>query len=327
MQTVEIIGAGPAGSAAALAARQEGADVRLIEKSRFPRHKVCGEYLSPEAVPVLRSLGAWDSFLAARPAVIRRLILHFGSSEKRCNLAEPAYGLSRYSLDQLLFNSAIESGAQHLLEPSEPFSGATVLAHGRKNLSARGDRLFGFKAHFAGAPSDAIELFFFNGCYVGVNAVEGGITNVCGLGPEDFLRRFDFDIDAVAASSEALAVRLRPLTRQWKWLTTGPLVFQNGFRSNFEARDYFAGDALSFVDPFTGSGMLSALTTGRLAGIAAARGTPVQEYVDQCRRRLEKPFQFSSLFRSLLANGWGERLVGLVPGQLLVWLTRPHSVV
>ncbi len=324
--TVQIIGAGPAGSSAAIAARQEGADVLLIEKSRFPRHKVCGEYLSPEVLPVLRALGAWDSILEARPAVMRRLILHFRSSEKRCMLPESAFGLSRYCLDQLLFNAAIKSGARNQVEPlPEPFAGSTVLAYGRKNASPRGNRLFGFKAHFTGPANDAVELFFFDGCYVGVNAVEDGITNVCGLGPENILSRFDFDMDAVVASSKPLANRLEPLARQWKWLTTGPLVFQNAFRSGSEFSSYPAGDALSFVDPFTGSGMLSALTTGRLAGIAAARGTPVHEYIDQCRRRLERPYQFSALFRGLLANGWGEGLAGLVPGQLLVWLTRPHG--
>jgi 2-polyprenyl-6-methoxyphenol hydroxylase-like FAD-dependent oxidoreductase len=46
-----------------MAALKEGARVRLFEKSRFPRHKVCGEFLSPELRPALESLGVWPEFL------------------------------------------------------------------------------------------------------------------------------------------------------------------------------------------------------------------------------------------------------------------------
>jgi flavin-dependent dehydrogenase len=53
---ITVIGGGPAGCAAALAAMSEGSAVTLYEKSRFPRHKVCGEFLSPELVPALESL-------------------------------------------------------------------------------------------------------------------------------------------------------------------------------------------------------------------------------------------------------------------------------
>src|SRR5258708_3517175 len=87
---VYILGGGPAGSSAAIAARQEGRDVCLIEKSKFPRHKVCGEFLTPEIVPLLESLAVWDAFLAAGPARVRRLELHFGSFDRISNLPETA---------------------------------------------------------------------------------------------------------------------------------------------------------------------------------------------------------------------------------------------
>lgn len=328
MTPVDVIGAGPAGSAAAISARQRGAEVRLFEKSRLPRHKVCGEFLSPEAEPLLKSLGLWDQFLTARPATIRRLALHFRSSEKHCVLPEPGFGLSRYRLDELLFQGAVQLGAQAISGSGpEALERPTVLAHGRWNPSARGGRLFGFKAHFQGPPADAIELYFDGDCYVGLNAVEGGSMNVCGLAPESLLQQHGFDIDAVVSASEKLGQRLRPLTRCMNWMTTGPLVFQNRFRGSAGELEYPAGDALSFVDPFTGSGMLSALTSGRLAGIAASEKTKPTEYLAQCRRRLETPFQFSALCRRLLANAWGERLAGLIPGQVLFRLTRPHRVI
>jgi flavin-dependent dehydrogenase len=327
---IRILGAGPAGSSAAIASRLEGRDVLLIEKSRFPRHKVCGEFLSPEIAPTLDALGVWSDVVAAHPAIVRRLALHFRTREKRCPLPEPAYGLSRYRFDDLLLERARLLGATITgasIASEEPGSecGSAIIAHGRKSVSSRGGRLFGFKAHFTGPIDDAIELFFFSGCYVGITPVEDGVTNVCGLGPEDFLRARDFDIDAVTHASPKLAERLRPLTRTMKWLTAGPLVFRNHLHDAPRDNEYLAGDALSFVDPFTGSGLLSAVVTGRLAGLAAARGESPADYLAKCRETLESPFRISSFFRTLVSRGWAEWLVGLAPGSWLVHATRPRA--
>ena len=326
MRRIRVVGGGPAGASAAIAARQECAEVHLFEKSRFPRHKVCGEFLSPEIAEVLGRLGVWGSIQAERPAVIRRLALYFPSGEKHSKFPETAFGLSRYRFDALLFDEAVRLGARVTREASESGNGPVVIAHGRKAALPKGRRLFGFKAHFEGPANDAVELYFFGGCYVGINPVEGGVTNVCGLGPEDVLAPCGFQIDDVVRSLQPLRERLAPLARSMDWLKVGPLVYGNRFAGKIADDEYPAGDALQFVDPFTGSGLLSAVTAGRLAGIAAARGTPSREYVRECRRRLEAPFQVSSFLRTALATGWAERLAAFVPGSWLVHLTRPHRV-
>lgn len=319
--TVTVIGAGPAGASAAIAALQAGAAVDLIEKSRFPRHKVCGEFLSPEIARVLKQLGVWGEFESLGPASIRRLSLYFAKSEKHCRLPEAAFGLSRYGFDQVLFERALRAGARLGGEPS---SRPLVIAHGRKSTLPRGRRLFGFKAHYTGPVDDAIELYFFDGCYVGINCVEQGVTNVCGLGPEDFLRTFDFDIDAVVNSFAPLAHRLDPLERKFAWLKVGPLQFGNRLAETAEPGCFAAGDALSFVDPFTGSGLLTAVTTGSLAGQYAARGLTTTEYRIACSKVIGSPFRVSSALRAAVRSGWAERLVPFVPGALLFKLTRPH---
>jgi hypothetical protein len=324
LSEVSIIGGGPAGSAAAIAALQASSKVRLIEKSRFPRHKVCGEFLSPEIGVVLDRLGVWSEFLASEPSLIRHLSLHFRKSEKKCRLPEAAYGLSRYRFDKLLFDEAVRLGARVATEIHDPERRPLIVAHGRRASLPRGKRLFGFKAHFEGPVNDAVELFFFSGCYVGVSAVEGGVTNVCGLGPENILTARNFDIDAVVHSFPPLAERLGPLSRKFKWLSVGPLQFRNSFRSALPEGHYPAGDALSFVDPFTGSGLLAAVTTGSLAGAAAARGTSTREYLAECRRCLANSYRISSVFRATLGSGWAEMLVPFVPGQWLVRWTRPQ---
>lgn len=315
---ITILGGGPAGAAAAISAIGCGASCRILEKSKMPRHKVCGEFFSPEIRAELERMGAWGAFLAAGPARVRRMKLTFGKREKTSSLRDTAWGLSRYAFDSRMLERARELGAG-IETQSE--TDATVIACGRRLDDApRGRRLFGFKAHFEGPADDAVELFFFERCYVGVAPIEDGKTNVCGLGPEDVLRRFDFDYDAVVRQSPALADRLSPLRRAIDWLSTGPLKYGQAFE---ETGAYLAGDALSFVDPFTGSGLLAAVKTGALAGAAAARREPVAEHVARCRAALKQPFEVSHLFRKAIQGGMAERLVGLVPGRALFALTRP----
>ena len=81
---------GPAGVMAAFAAMREGAGVRIFKKSAFPSHKVCGEFLSPAILPLLRRAGCEAGFLQLRPAVLSAMRLHFGTRVIRHSLPEPA---------------------------------------------------------------------------------------------------------------------------------------------------------------------------------------------------------------------------------------------
>ncbi|HEV8414277.1 MAG TPA: tryptophan 7-halogenase, partial [Bryobacteraceae bacterium] len=325
MKRISILGGGPAGSAAALAALREGARdarVRVIEKSRLPRHKVCGEFFSPEIAPELEKLGVWDAFLAAGPARVRRTVLHFGAKLKSSPLPEAAFGLSRYAFDLMLLDQARAAGAD-LAEPDD--ESPLIVATGRRATpTTRGQRLFGFKAHFEGPVDDAVELFFFERCYVGVSCIEDGKTNVCGLAPESFLSRFGFEYDGIVMHCPALFDRLKPLRRVTPWFSTGPLQYAQAFANpGHVCHAYLAGDALSFVDPFTGSGLLAAVRSGAMAGRAAAIGQPVTEYLEECRASLRQPFQVARVLRGALEGGWAERLMPLAPARLLFALTRP----
>ena len=316
---IHILGGGPAGSAAALAALRAGGRVRVIEKSRLPRHKVCGEFFSPEIRPELEQLGAWNAFLAAGPARVRRTALHFGARTKSSRLPEAAFGLSRYAFDKILLDQARAAGADLSTETDRDPS---IVAAGRRGPPAqRGQRLFGFKAHFEGPVDDAVELFFFDRCYVGVSCIEAGKTNVCGLAPESFLSRFGFEYDGIVMHCPALAHRLKPLQRVTPWFSTGPLQYGQAFEG--AGHVYPAGDALSFVDPFTGSGLLAAVRSGAMAGRAAAIGQPVADYLRECRASLRQPFQVAGVLRRALEGGWAERLLPLAPARLLFALTRP----
>lgn len=335
--SVHIVGGGPAGSAAAVAALSEARSVHIFEKSSFPRHKVCGEFLSPEIAPLLESLGIWQEFLRLRPVPIRRTILHFGARSTQSQLPDGAFGLSRYEFDRLLFEKAIALGATTTRERVAPASLAArgksnsgnclILAAGRKSVAAAGRRLFGFKAHFGGPVNDAVELFFFRGCYVGVSAVENGITNICGIAPEHILRACEFQIDDLLAGWPPLACRVRPLSRVSPWFTAGPLVYGGQWQHFAGSEIYPAGDALGFIDPFTGSGLVNAVGTGRMAGLAASRRSSVEEYLFNCRRSVRRPFYLATLFRAILEAGLAQSLGPLIPARTLFRMTRPGALV
>src|ERR1035437_6188765 len=88
MRAVHGVGGGPAGVLAAFAAMREGASVRIFENSAFPRHKVCGEFLSPAILPLLSRAGCEAGFLQLRPAVLSAMRLHFGTRVIRHPLPE-----------------------------------------------------------------------------------------------------------------------------------------------------------------------------------------------------------------------------------------------
>ncbi len=326
MSELQIAGGGPAGAAAGIAALREGARVHIFERTRAARHKVCGEFISPEACALLEKLGVWSAFLQSRPVRIRRCSLHFGSVVKRWHLNEPGWGLSRFALDRLILEESARLGAKVTRGEAFPMTraqaaGPVVAASGRRESAPRAARLFGFKAHFEGPADDAVELYFTRFGYVGISPVEDNLINVCGIAREDALRRCGFEIDEYLSAEPAVAERLRLLSRRMAWLRVGPLIFSRIGSAQPRAGIYPAGDALGFVDPFTGSGIQHALITGRLAGIAAARGDPSEEHHRVCRQLLDRPFAISGLFRAFITARLPQAAV-LIPGDWLYRLTR-----
>jgi len=318
---VRILGGGPAGSAAAIAALALDAKVEIFEKAKFPRHKVCGEYLSPIAISVLEKLKQKEAFLQQGPARLNQIRVHFKTRSKTVRLPEPGYGFSRYCLDEMLFSAALTAGAQHVaLGADRP----NIIASGRVPMDSSLHRLFAFKAHFSGPGSDALEQFFFSRCYVEVTPVEGGFTSIAGMAPEHMLHRHGFDFDTFLDRSPALRERIRPLKRQMNWMKAGPIVFESKFGVDQTADTYYAGDALAFSDPYSGAGIAAALETGRLAGECCVRGVSTAHYMRKCRRMLEKPFHNAIRIRKWLDEGHAERFAPILPAGLIYSMTRPR---
>jgi flavin-dependent dehydrogenase len=332
VEAIPITGGGPAGAAAGLAVTRAGAKAVIFEQSALPRHKLCGEFFSPEIAVLFEQLGVMDGFRALGPARVTHAETNFLKHHHRFRLPEPAWGLSRYALDDFLLRAAAVQGAELRRERRGESGRIAIVASGRTVAQTKSrSRLFGFKAHFEGPASDAVELFFFQGGYTGICAIENRRTNVCGIAQEGLLRENGFLPDPLIASAPHLAARLRQLARITPWHVRGPLRFG---RAAISSGPLFpAGDAMRFIDPFTGSGLLAAVQTGIWAAAAAmqaADGGNLErcwaDYQRQCRSFYSRQSAAAAILRRFLSLGCAEFLAGLLPGRLLFRLTRPGEV-
>src|SRR5271166_6633482 len=110
-----VVGGGPAGSSAAITAARMGAKVGLFEARDFPRHRVCGEFVSAESFDLLAGL-LQDTPRAAsvftRAPAIKVMRLLFGGRVIEVELSPPGLSITRYDLDALLWDAAQRSGVE-----------------------------------------------------------------------------------------------------------------------------------------------------------------------------------------------------------------------
>ena len=301
-----VIGGGLAGCSTALQLARDGHDVLLAEQSTYPRQKLCGEFLSPEAQSSFRRLGVLDDVHAAGAKPIDQARLTTSSSAQTSHaLPDAALGLSRYELDALLFERACAAGAdgrsgtrvtdvRGTLQDGfvatvggEAVQARLVLgAYGRRG---RLDRKMGrpflsdttpyvaFKAHYAGpAAADlagTIELHSAPGAYCGLLPVEQNRINVCWIGHADALKdaggAAEGMIDTTLRQNPALDERLSGLTRVsegFEAVSQVPLMPKSRFADDV----CMVGDAAGMIAPLCGDGMAMALQTADLVSPLAS---------------------------------------------------------
>jgi len=319
-----IIGGGPAGTAAAITASRSGARVLLLERGAFPRHKVCGEFISPEGVTLLEGLGLDD--LVGRAPRISRARIFADASVAETTFSPPAASISRYEMDHALWRLAVEAGADcrqqvesKTITGSGPFELATskgafraravINASGRwSNLRRRRlarvprEKWVGWKAHYREPGlADSVDLYFFADGYCGVQPLGDGCVNACAM-----LRA-----DAAHSIERALALHPRLWERSRAWqhvseaMATSPLVFAPPDAK--ESGVLFAGDAAGFIDPFVGDGISLALRSGAMAASALAEvwtgkrtlGEAAAAYRRQYERELHPLFRNAGWLRQL----------------------------
>ena len=310
---IAVIGGGPAGSASAITAARLGKRVLMAEKGRYPRHKVCGEFISPESHHVLVDLlGCVNPLLKTPPQITQARMFVDG----RClvfALPEPGWSISRRDLDMALWEQAIRSGvdcresttvrslsANSIQISEETIAVATVInASGRwSNLrhvspAAHGPRWIGVKGHFAGelAPPST-DIYFFDGGYCGVQPISGAGINVSAMVRADIAT----SLDEVFAAHPQLWLRSRAWERITETITTSPLI--HSAPEPVIGGVMNAGDASAFIDPFTGDGISLALRSGVLAAQCGLAGGPVR-YAREYQSRFARAFQTAAFTRRL----------------------------
>jgi flavin-dependent dehydrogenase len=347
---VLIVGAGPAGSAAAATLAAAGRRVLVFEKDHFPRAKVCGEFLSGRARADLRRLGVLDDVEAGAER-IERGFLHLPRGRSVAfELPSTGLGISRARLDTLLARRAAELGAEvryavrvtsierdagsgflvrFVSDASEHTLDArsVIGAWGRwdaldrrlrRRFLAGGRRFFGWSRDYAGGGRLAgqVHLFLFPGGYCGLSRVEEGATNLAGVISERMRRNLDGGWDAVVdhvrRSSAAFDAAMEDLRPgPGRFLGIGPVFFTA--KPPVENRIFMVGDAAGVIDPFSGEGQAGALRSGILAAEILGRGLDGQTSMEDAARIYARDWR-ERFFRGLAlrpaAAAVAERLAG-----------------
>ena len=304
---VIIAGGGPAGASAAIHLARGGVRVLLLEQKKFPRAKLCGEFISPECQTHFEKLGVAGAMIASGPALLAETVFY---SSKGHHVGVPskwfggraALGLSRAVMDEVLLRCAQDNGVvvyegANITEPildgetvigvraridgiHQDFRSAlTIDATGRARILSRKiihanghskrPTLVAFKAHLKNtkvAPG-ACEIYFYPGGYGGLSTVEAGTSNLCFIISAAHVKRCNSDPETVmrecVMKNRRAAQTLETAEATSEWLSGSWDRF--GRQSPSPAPGLLSvGDSASFIDPFTGSGMLMALESGEL---------------------------------------------------------------
>ena len=333
MKTIVIIGGGLAGLVTSIRLATSGVSCTLIEKKSYPFHRVCGEYISNEAVPFLKSMNLYPHQFT--PPQLQRFQL---SSVAGNNTVLPldlgGFGISRYSFDNFLFHEAKRLGVNVLLDTEveevafseEKFSIRTQVKDfeadivigsfgKRSKLDLSLDRSFthrrspyvGIKYHVrTDYPPDLIALHNFRGGYCGVSNVEDGRTNICYLVHRDVLKQCG-SIEALEHEIVFQNPFLKNIFSNAEFLFKKPEVINEiSFETKSTIQDHIlmAGDAAGMITPLCGNGMAMAIHSAKILSDLV---------VDFCnnkisRNQLEKNYstEWSKNFSKRL---WGGRQI------------------
>lgn len=291
---VVIIGGGLAGLSAAIHLRKHDFNVLLVEKNEYPKHKVCGEYISNEVLPYLDYLGMDVLKLGAKR------ITKFELSSSKNNLVKSdlplgGFGISRYCVDEALFLKAKYEGVKVMkdavveVEFSDDIfqietksnqsltSKIVIGAYGkRSHLDVKLDRDFiknkspylAVKTHVKGSfPDDVVALHNFEGGYCGVSKVEDGSINLCYITDFDAFKKFK-DIEEFQEKVIYKNKFLKSIFETTKPVFESPLtISQISFdrKSPVENHILMCGDSAGMIHPLCGNGMSMAIRSAQIA--------------------------------------------------------------
>ncbi len=346
---VLILGGGVAGCAASIALARNGRSVTLIEREPTPRHKVCGEFLSGEALEDLHALGIDVASLGAVP--INKVRLAAARRAAEAPLPFSAASLTRKALDTALIAAAVAAGVsvkcgrsvqslvratpnlwQATLDDDTTYEAPTAfLATGKHDLRGHGrpkdpHQWVGFKMyyHLSGGQTadlaDASELTLYAGGYGGIQPVENGITNFCCVVQRRYFAHAGLRWEGLLAKMQQdcphLAMRLaraEPLLEKPITITHIPYGY---LRRSTEEGLYCIGDQAAVIPSFTGDGISIALHTARRAAAAYLGAEPAPVFQPKLRSAMLPQMRLAEV----AANGLNNALArAVLPFCLRVW--------
>lgn len=290
---VIIIGGGLAGLTAAIHLSKEKYDVLVIEKTAYPKHKVCGEYISNEVFPYLQFLDIEVYNLGAQK------INRFELSTPKGNLTKAilplgGFGISRYTLDDALAKKAIQNGVKIIHDSvvdvqflndtfsvktkNETFHSKLVIgAYGKRsslditldrNFIKKKSPLLAVKLHVTGDfPEDLVALHNFKGGYCGVSKVENDIINLCYITNFKAFKAHK-DINAFQENVVFKNKYLKSIFKNSRPLFETPLTISQISFSNkrpIENHILMCGDTAGMIHPLCGNGMSMAIRSAHMA--------------------------------------------------------------
>lgn len=351
--SILVIGAGLAGTAAAITLARGGRAVTLVERDAVAKHKVCGEFLSGEALDLLRLLGVRPRELGAVPVGAVRLCS--GKRVVGADLPFPALSLSRFRLDAAMLAAArvagvtVRSGvAVEAVKPrGEGWHAALgdgsavsvshiILATGKHDLrglprpaGVQGN-MVALKMYWQLAPAQAealaghVELFLHPGGYTGLQRVEGGAANFSALVNRRALARLGGWTGFLAAlrrSSTHARERLdgaQPMLP--KPLAVSPIPYGFVRREALGDGLWAVGDQAAVIPSFTGDGMSIALYSGLRAAEGVLGGESARVFQRALHRELRPQVRRATALSLALVHRPSKELVMLAarcwPGLL-----------
>lgn len=301
---IVVIGGGLAGLVSSILLAKNGKSVLLIEKKIYPFHRVCGEYISNEVLGFLKRESIYPDFLEL-PAISRFEFSDTSGQRVGLPLDMGGFGISRYVLDEWLFQKAKSYGVEVLVgiqvsgvdfdKETEKFALSlsdlssvkcdfVIGAFGKRSkldkvlerpFIQRRSPYIAVKYHLSmDFVRDTVALYNFAGGYCGINAIEGGKFNLCYLGSREHLRQFG----SVGEMERQILWRNPVLERIFKEsevLFEKPEVINE---INFEPKKpveshiLMVGDAAGLIAPLCGNGMAMAIHSGKLAAEALLSG-------------------------------------------------------
>jgi len=356
LHEIAVIGGGPAGSAAAILLARAGRNVVLLEKESAPHNKVCGEFISWEATHYLNDLGINLPALGAQSINKLRLIDKDRVVEE--NLPFSAWTLSRRLLDEALLQKAEQAGV--IVRRGVSVNGLSHHPHGwtlnmgqGSNLNAKSvflasgkhdvrglarnrskpDGLIGFKMHFQLTSQqqdrlrDHVEIFLFDGGYVGLQPIEGGKANLCFLIKKDIYvscgKNWIELLSWVTRRSRYLEEHLAGAKSLWQQpLTVYGIPYGFIYKPSLGFQNLFRlGDQMAVIPSFAGDGISIALHSAFLAARTYLSGLNSDEYYRQARYDFHGPVSNAQTVAAVVSSVLGRKIVFcllyLLPGLML----------